>query len=172
MNFQWAVQQMKAGKKVRCKSWQDKDSFLFVKNGLVYCHKERKAYFFLDSFEAIDWELFEEIDLINLDNGIKEFVSANHITPTHIRMNERTIEKLKMLNFSKIGRPVKVLGLEIIEDNNLDDNNCIVYNKNYLVPIHLEKEEKFYCQHCKSEVKFGDKFCKNCGRTQLWALFG
>lgn len=33
-------------------------------------------------------------------------------------------------------------------------------------------EEKFFCQNCKEEVKFGNHFCKNCGRAQLWALFG
>jgi hypothetical protein len=35
-----------------------------------------------------------------------------------------------------------------------------------------QKEEKFYCKDCNEEVKFGDKFCSNCGKQQLWALFG
>lgn len=35
-----------------------------------------------------------------------------------------------------------------------------------------KEEEKFYCPDCKSEVKFGDKTCKKCGKQQLWALFG
>lgn len=34
------------------------------------------------------------------------------------------------------------------------------------------EKEKFYCQKCKEEVKFGDKSCKKCGSQQLWALFG
>jgi len=42
---------------------------------------------------------------------------------------------------------------------------------NYSGEIAL-KEEKFYCQNCKKEVKFGVEHCNNCGRIQLWALFG
>ena len=33
-------------------------------------------------------------------------------------------------------------------------------------------EKKFYCQKCKQQVFFGDKFCKECGSQQLWGLFG
>lgn len=35
-----------------------------------------------------------------------------------------------------------------------------------------QTEQKFACEKCRHEVKFGDKFCGECGNQQLWGLFG
>jgi hypothetical protein len=35
-----------------------------------------------------------------------------------------------------------------------------------------QTEQKFTCQKCKHEVKFGVKYCGQCGMLQLWGLFG
>lgn len=98
MKFDWALSQLLLGKKVRCKSWDNPNSYIYEKNGLIFSHKNTKAYFFIDSFMDEDWEIYELI-----------------------------------------------------------------------VPL---KDEKFFCGNCKKEVKFGNKFCGNCGAPQLWALFG
>ena len=101
MNFEWAKRELAKGKKVREATWDNPNSYIFVKDRVVYSHKNTKAYFFLDSFFADDWELYESSSMKTAD-----------------------------------------------------------------------KEGKFYCSTCKKEVKFGDKFCKNCGGAQMWALFG
>jgi hypothetical protein len=34
-----------------------------------------------------------------------------------------------------------------------------------------KEEEKFFCQTCRKEVKYGCDKCEN-GHTQMWGLFG
>lgn len=55
MNFKWAVEMLKEGRKVRRKSW--KSDIYFYLNGTIHCN-QGTAYFFLNHFEADDWELY------------------------------------------------------------------------------------------------------------------
>jgi DNA-directed RNA polymerase subunit M/transcription elongation factor TFIIS len=44
--------------------------------------------------------------------------------------------------------------------------------ENAKVDREIKPEEKFNCSKCKHELKFGYKFCPECGSQQLWGLFG
>ena len=65
MNFQWAIQQLKEGKKVRRKDWGNPDFYVFMKNENFYYYStendpETLYPFRLECFQATDWELFGE----------------------------------------------------------------------------------------------------------------
>lgn len=51
-------------------------------------------------------------------------------------------------------------------------SNSFVYHNSWYVESVGASGERFFCKSCKIEIKFGDKFCRGCGKQQLWALFG
>jgi hypothetical protein len=150
MKFEWALEKLAKGLKVRCKSWENPNSYIFVKNKLVFSHKDTKAYFFLDSFYAEDWEIYIDI-LTRIAEKIKE-----HGAPNTIMVNRKVFYELNR-NSNYMVRVDRILGLKVVINNNLDDF-CVLYEA---------PQEKFFCQYCKKEVKFGIKFCGNCGRAQM-----
>ena len=155
MKFEWALEKLAHGLKVRCKSWENPNSYLYMKANLVFCHKDTKAYFFLDSFEADDWEIYTGL-LERIAEKIKE-----HGAPNTIMMNKKVFYEINKSSALQV-RGNSIFGLKIVINDDLDDF-CVLYET---------PQEKFFCQNCKKEVKFGDKFCKNCGGAQMWALFG
>ena len=60
MNFNWALEKMELGVKVRCSSWIKKDSWITLSGDLFICQTGKQAYFMKDHFLSNDWELFEE----------------------------------------------------------------------------------------------------------------
>jgi len=76
-NFEWAIEQMKLGKKVRKPIW-NKDSYINLSKH--HCHKilfknEKQAFFFADQILSTDWEIYEEQKFpINFKNKYINFL--------------------------------------------------------------------------------------------------
>jgi len=91
-DFAWAVAQMKEGKKVYRKSWA-KEEKIFIENKSIKSNLRLRAehdIMLLETFEATDWEIYEEEDNWNL---AKAFSSSRTGTMTD---NVKTfIQKLK-----------------------------------------------------------------------------
>jgi hypothetical protein len=84
MNFSWALEQMKLGKKVRCKSWSKKDTWITLSGDLFVCQTGKQAYFMREHFTANDWELYK-ITISNFNDlayTSKDF-SIRSIKPAH-----------------------------------------------------------------------------------------
>ncbi|MGQ4874275.1 MAG: hypothetical protein ACP6IY_09425 [Promethearchaeia archaeon] len=75
--FEWAIEQMKLGKKVRKPIW-NKDSYINLSKH--HCHKilfknEKQAFFFADQILSTDWEIYEEQKFpINFKNKYINFL--------------------------------------------------------------------------------------------------
>jgi hypothetical protein len=64
--FMWAVEQMKGGKKVRCKSWDaNKGDCVFM---------DASSVFNIRDFEATDWMIYEKEDNWNLTDNFHNAV--------------------------------------------------------------------------------------------------
>jgi hypothetical protein len=170
MKFEWALEKLAHGMKVRQKSWDNPNSYIKMHDNLIWCHKETKAYFFFDSFSADDWEIFEELSLGEKIAQEKMRYTKNKFKePNKIRMTSEVFREIEKLNAYNV-RVNSIFGINIIIDDTLD-TYCLVYYEEESSMKVADKEGKFYCQTCKKEVKFGDKFCGNCGGPQMWALF-
>jgi hypothetical protein len=104
MDFKWAIEQLKAGEKVRRKSW-DKDIYFFL-NGTIQCNKGT-AYFFPEHFDADDWGLYENLIIkikkkplceqveeiqLNRGDGFFKVVRADYIKDAFVEMEKAAID--------------------------------------------------------------------------------
>jgi hypothetical protein len=137
MDFKQAIIWLKEGKKVRMASWTNPNSYIYLgKEGIIYCHNQTKAYFFLDAFISEDWEIYEK--------SSEESIIAQIMAPLH----QKSLNRI-YISWGDMMRA----GLK-----------CMQAKK--------QIDEKFFCEKCKNEVTFGDNFCKKCGKTLMWAVFG
>lgn len=81
-------------------------------------------------------------------------------------LNDYREEISKLSNYSAVKAIVDKLYASI-----KNSPDCFVCHSSWIKDLN-KPEEKFYCNGCKAEIKFGVKFCSNCGKQQLWALFG
>lgn len=160
MNFEWAVQQLKEGRKVRQKSWKSQKSYIFISPyGVLLSSIRGKAYFFLDSFLADDWELFD----VKPKFSIGDMVEC-------IAMQDLNLEGKGF-----VGSGYKLKRLFVIKGFRFVNEEFFYHDGNEFSGVYepyLRKVDNFHCKKCDSKVKFGQKFCSECGEQQLWALLG
>ena len=82
MNFQWAIEQLKKGKKVRREGWII-EQFIYMSDGTIRDVNAEETLLLncLGNLLADDWELYEEVDLKYgepTSSGDLSFSSCNH----------------------------------------------------------------------------------------------
>lgn len=95
MNFSWAVQQLREGKKVRRKVWDSPGRIDYVEinkdtKGLVTNHGGYRI-FFLTDYNATDWELFEKPKETLSDKVIEKTPYDAPYEYIHAHYNEKDI---------------------------------------------------------------------------------
>lgn len=60
MNFEWAITELKQGKKVRRPSWKENSYWMFGIDEVINWNNEEEARVHLNQIEATDWEVYCE----------------------------------------------------------------------------------------------------------------
>lgn len=74
----------------------------------------------------------------NIQNGIRDIVYGEYnIVPDTIKITNRDLDKLKreMLATSYVFETETIMGLKIVVDNNLNDDECVIYNSKCCIEI-------------------------------------
>jgi len=108
---------------------------------------QRASQRFSDEQEK-KYPIKKETPIEILGNAIAEY-AKDFETPNTIKMNSSTLNRLKQnyhiyynnvyCNAPNYGELVKIFGMDVKIDNELRDNNCIIYNdKNIYIKVILE----------------------------------
>jgi hypothetical protein len=169
MNFNWAIEQLKKGKKVRRKCMNigyfiKQDNFIGIKkenNLLVESNSNLPPRLQIWDFEADDWELYEDEEtkiINNVNEGIKGYIEKFGIKPNTISMNEKTLKRIGDLSFppkeglNNSGHIKYIFGLKLKINEYLGNDKVIVFNDDY-VTYNGELYKKITCQDIEFNVK-------------------
>jgi len=119
MNFMEAVKAMKEGNRVQRGNW--KNSYLIDKEGTIHTHLRLNGIL-VEDVEATDWEIYEEVSLRSIQEGIDAFRENNTAIPNRIRLHSKNIEKLHLED-----SVIEIFGLKIETDDFLNETEAIVY---------------------------------------------
>lgn len=172
-NIHQAMKWLKEGKPVRQSSWENPDMYLFIdgrwgprldifgKSNLGPRPNLKEEY-----TEATDWEIYsksfpdDDYSLIDLIENKRVESLKKAEKPNAIKLNKKNIEKLTKYQFYNTDSHSEIemfFDLEIIENNALGDDECIVFE------FKEELEEPKPNLECATTNQLADEICARIG---------
>lgn len=119
MNFNWAIEMLDKGKKVRRTCWEVETYMQKTDYGAIISNKGTKAYFMIEHFLADDWIEFQELTKI-IQKGMDSYMEKTFRNPTQIFINPKMLGKLIELDC------LRIYGMKIIVDSSTKDNEVVI----------------------------------------------
>ena len=115
MNFEWAIKQLKEGKKVRRPSWKENSCWVLGIDQKICWKDETTAHIHINQIEATDWEIYKKDT-----KYFKEVMSRlNRIDKELENIRLRTLINKVITFYVKKGKSAKDVNYKIEENGDI-----------------------------------------------------